>query len=62
MGQITAHQRYHWSITTKGVEHSEVDIQLGNEVNILEEASDPLNTRLAFSKAKLEDFKSKFLS
>lgn len=42
----------------RGVEHGEVSLQMGNKVNILEEASDLLNTRLAFFKAKLEDFKS----
>lgn len=45
---------------TRGIKHGEVSLQLGNEVDILEDASDELNTRLAFYKAKVEDFKSRF--
>lgn len=48
------------SNATKSIKHGEVDLRLGNEVDILEEASDLLNTRLTFSKVKLEDFKSIF--
>lgn len=45
---------------TKGVEHGEVSLRLGNEVDTLEEASDRLNTELTFPKANLKEFKSRF--
>lgn len=46
---------------TKGVEHVEVTLNPGLEINSLEEICDLLNSILDFSKTKLEDFKSKFL-
>lgn len=46
---------------TKGVEHVEVVINLGLEIDYLEEAHDRLNATLEFSKTKLKEFKSKFL-
>ena len=46
---------------TKGVEHVEVTLNLGFEINSQEEICDLLNSILEFSKTKLEDFKSKFL-
>lgn len=44
----------------KGVEHVEVTLNLGLEINSLEEVCDLLTARLDFSKTKLEEFKSKF--
>ena len=45
---------------TKGVKHGEAARRLAPEADSLEETSDRLNIRLAFSKANLEDFISKF--
>lgn len=46
---------------TKGIEHGEDALRMGTKVDSLEEASDYLNTRIAFSKLNLQDFKPKFL-
>lgn len=45
---------------TKDVEHAEVSLNLGLEVESLEETHDRLMARLNVSKVKLEEFKSKF--
>lgn len=44
----------------KGVEHAEVALNLGLEVESMEETQDRLMARLNFSNIKLEKFKSKF--
>lgn len=45
---------------TKGVKHVEVSLNLGPEVESLEETHDQLMARLNFSNIKLKEFKSKF--
>lgn len=46
----------------RGVEHAKAALNLGLEVNSLEEIHDRLISRLDFSHTKLEKFKSKFLA
>lgn len=45
---------------TRGVEHAEIALNLGLEINCLEEIHDWLVARLNFSNIKLEEFISKF--
>lgn len=46
---------------TRGIEHAKVGLNLGLEINSLEEIYDRMTARLDFSQTKLEEFKSKFL-